>query len=89
VSAFVDVGGLVDSMLVAILSSVAGAAASYSTTQSRIKRLEEVTAELKADKASKESLDAVKGAVDRLREDLDRRFDRLEDAIRTMGKPHA
>lgn len=89
VSAFVGVGGLVDSMLVAILSSVAGAAASYSTTQSRIKRLEEVTAELKADKASKESLDAVKGAVDRLREDLDRRFDRLEDAIRTMGKPHA
>ena len=73
----------------AILSAVAGAAAAWATTQSRIKRLEEVASELKADKASKESLDAVRGAVDRLREDLDKRFDRLEDAIRTMGKPHA
>lgn len=73
----------------AILSAVAGAAAAWATTQARLKRLEEVSAELKADKASKESLDAVRGAVDRLREDLDRRFDRLEDAIRDMGKPHA
>jgi HAMP domain-containing protein len=73
----------------AILSAVAGAAAAWATTQARLKRLEEVAAELKADKASKESLDAVRGAVDRLREDLDRRFDRLEDAIRDMGKPHA
>lgn len=73
----------------AIFSAVAGAAAAWATTQSRIKRLEEVASELKADKASKESLDAVRGAVDRLREDLDKRFDRLEDAIRTMGKPHA
>lgn len=73
----------------AVLSAVAGAAAAWATTQSRIKHLEDVTAELKADKASKESLDAVRGAVDRLREDLDKRFDRLEDAIRTMGKPHA
>jgi HAMP domain-containing protein len=76
-------------IVAAILSAVAGAAAAWATTQSRIKRLEEVAAELKADKASKESLDAVRGAVDRLREDLDKRFDRLEDAIRTMGKPHA
>lgn len=76
-------------IVAAILSAVAGAAAAWATMQSRIKRLEEVAAELKADKASKESLDAVRGAVDRLREDLDHRFDRLEDAIRTMGKPHA
>lgn len=73
----------------AVLSAVAGAAAAWATTQARLKRLEEVAAELKADKASKESLDAVRSAVDRLREDLDRRFDRLEDAIREMGKPHA
>lgn len=71
-----------------ILSAVAGAAAAWATTQSRIKRLEEVASELKADKASKESLDAVRSAVDRLREDLDKRFDRLEDAIKSMGKPH-
>jgi hypothetical protein len=71
-----------------ILSAVAGAAAAWATTQSRIKRLEELVSELKADKASKESLDAVRSAVDRLREDLDHRFDRLEDAIREMGKPH-
>lgn len=76
-------------IVAAILSAVAGAAAAWATMQSRIKRLEEVAAELKADKASKESLDAVRGAVDRLREDLDHRFDRLEDAIRTMGKPNA
>lgn len=76
-------------IVAAVLSAVAGAAAAWATTQSRIKRLEEVASELKADKASKESLDAVRGAVDRLREDLDKRFDRLEDAIRTMGKPHA
>lgn len=72
-----------------ILSAVAGAAAAWATTQSRIKRLEELVAELKADKASKESLDAVRSAVDRLREDLDKRFDRLEDAIKSMGHPHA
>lgn len=76
-------------VVAAVLSAVAGAAAAWATTQARLKRLEEVSAELKADKASKESLDAVRGAVDRLREDLDRRFDRLEDAIRDMGKPHA
>ena len=76
-------------IVAAVLSAVAGAAAAWATTQARLKRLEEVSAELKADKASKESLDAVRGAVDRLREDLDRRFDRLEDAIRDMGKPHA
>lgn len=73
----------------AILSAVAGAAAAWATTQSRIKRLEEVAAELKADKASKESLDAVRSAVDRLREDLDKRFDRLEHVIESMGKKHA
>lgn len=71
-----------------ILSAVAGAAAAWATTQSRIKRLEELVAELKADKASKESLDAVRSAVDRLREDLDKRFDRLEDAIKSMGHQH-
>jgi hypothetical protein len=78
----------VEQIAAAILSAVAGAAAAWATTQSRIKRLEEVSAELKADKASKESLDAVRSAVDRLREDLDKRFDRLEDAIKSMGKSH-
>jgi len=73
----------------AIFSAVAGAATAWATTQSRIKRLEELANELKADKASKESLDAVRSAVDRLREDLDKRFDRLEDAIKSMGKPYA
>jgi HAMP domain-containing protein len=80
---------VIETIATASLSAVAGAAAAWATTQARIKRLEEVSAELKADKASKESLDAVRSAVDRLREDLDRRFDRLEDAIRDMGKPHA
>ena len=54
--------------------------------QSRVARVEELVAELKADKASKESLDAVRDAVDRLRDDLDKRFDRIEIAIHAIGK---
>jgi enoyl-[acyl-carrier-protein] reductase (NADH) len=70
----------------AVLSAVAGAAAAWATLQSRVTRVEELVAELKADKASKESLDAVRDAVDRLRDDLDKRFDRIELAIHAIGK---
>jgi HAMP domain-containing protein len=74
-----------ETILTAAMSSVAGGAAAWATLQARTKRLEELVAELKADKASKESLDAVKGAVDRLREELDRRFDRLDAALQKLG----
>lgn len=76
---------MIETIATACISSVAGGAAAWATLQARVRRVEEVTAELKADKASKESLDAVRGAVDRLREDLDRRFDRLEIVIAKSG----
>jgi HAMP domain-containing protein len=72
-------------MIAGILSGIGGGAAAWATLQARTRRLEELVAELKADKASKESLDAVRGAVDRLREDLDRRFDRLDAALHKLG----
>lgn len=76
---------MIETIVTAAMSSVAGGAAAWATLQARVRRLEEVVSELKADKASKESLDAVKGAVDRLREDLDRRFDRLETVLTKIG----
>lgn len=76
---------MIETIVTAAMSSVAGGAAAWATLQARVRRVEELVAELKADKASKESLDAVKGAVDRLREDLDRRFDRLEAALLKIG----
>lgn len=76
---------MIETIVTASISSVVGGAAAWATLQARVGRLEEVVAELKADKASKESLDAVKGAVDRLREDLDRRFDRLETVLTKFG----
>ena len=77
---------MIETIVTAAMSSVAGGAAAWATLQARVRRLEEVVSELKADKASKESLDAVKGAVDRLREDLDRRFDRLETVLTKIGE---
>ena len=76
---------MIETIVTAAMSSVAGGAAAWATLQARVRRLEEGVSELKADKASKESLDAVKGAVDRLREDLDRRFDRLETVLTKIG----
>lgn len=71
-------GVRVETIVTAGLSAIAGGAAAWATLQARMRRVEELVAELKADKASKESLDAVRSAVDRLRDDLDRRFDKLE-----------
>lgn len=76
---------MIETIVTAAMSSVAGGAAAWATLQARVRRLEEIVAELKADKASKESLDAVRGAVDRLREDLDHRFDRLEMVLNKLG----
>lgn len=76
---------MIETIVTAAMSSVAGGAAAWATLQARVRRLEEIVSELKADKASKESLDAVRGAVDRLREDLDHRFDRLEMVLNKLG----
>lgn len=71
--------------MTAVVSSVAGGAAAWATLQARVRRLEELVMELKSDKASKESLDSLKMSVDRLRDDMDRRFDRLEAVISKKG----
>jgi hypothetical protein len=76
---------MIEQIVIGALSAVAGGSAAWAALQARVRRVEELVAELKADKASKESLDAVRGAVDRLREDLDRRFDRLEMVIAKHG----
>ncbi len=79
---------MIETIATAGLSAIAGGAAAWATLQSRVARVEELVSELKADKASKESLDAVRDAVDRLRDDLDKRFDRIEIAIHAIGKGH-
>lgn len=74
-----------ETIATALVSSVAGGAAAWATLQARVRRLEELVTELKSDKASKESLDSLKMSVDRLRDDMDRRFDRLEAVISKKG----
>lgn len=76
---------MIETVATAIVSSVAGGAAAWATLQARVRRLEELVTELKADKASKESLDSLRASVDRLRDDMDRRFDRLEAVIVKSG----
>jgi hypothetical protein len=80
-----------EQIVIGILSAATGGAASWAALQARVRRLEELVAEVRSDKASKESLDAVRGAVDRLRDDLDRRFDRIDAALIkiTEGRSHA
>ncbi len=76
---------MIETIVTALASSVAGGAAAWATLQARVRRLEELVTELKSDKASKESLDSLKASVDRLRDDMDHRFDRLEAVILKKG----
>lgn len=73
-----------DQILVGGLSAVAGAAGAWASLQARVRRLEEITADLKAEKASKEALSVVASSVDRLTQEMERRFDRLEDLLKTI-----
>lgn len=66
-----------------LLAGAAGGGASWAAMQGRIARLDEIVAELKAEKASKESLDAVKASITSMREEMDKRFDRIEAMIQT------
>ena len=72
---------MTEQIIIGIVSAATGGSAAWAALQARVRRLEELVAEVRADKASKESLDAVRGAVDRLRDDLDRRFDRIDAAL--------
>jgi hypothetical protein len=76
---------VIETVATAVVSSVAGGAAAWATLQARVRRLEELVTELKSDKASKESLDSLRSSVDRLRDDMDHRFDRLEAVITKKG----
>ena len=73
-----------DQVLVSVLSAVAGGAAAWASLQARVRRLEEITADLKAEKASKEALSVVAASVDRLTQEMERRFDRLEDLLKAI-----
>lgn len=70
--------------LVSAVSAVAGGAAAWASLQARVRRLEEITADLKAEKASKEALSVVASSVDRLTQEMERRFDRLEDLLKAI-----
>jgi hypothetical protein len=46
-----------------------------------VRRVEEICADLKAEKASKEALSTVSISVEKMQSEMDRRFDRLEDLL--------
>jgi hypothetical protein len=73
-----------EQVLVGVLSAVAGGAGAWASLQARVRRLEEITADLKSEKASKEALSVVAASVDRLTQEMERRFDRLEDLLKTI-----
>ena len=74
----------IEQALVSAVSAVAGGAAAWASLQARVRRLEEITADLKAEKASKEALSVVASSVDRLTQEMERRFDRLEDLLKAI-----
>jgi hypothetical protein len=79
---------VIEQIAVGVLSAATGGAAAWAALQARVRRLEEICAELKVEKASKESLDAVRASVDKLIDEMDKRFDRLEKLLLTLaGKP--
>jgi hypothetical protein len=43
-----------------------------------VRRLEEITSELRSDKASKEALAMVASSVEKMQAEMDKRFDRIE-----------
>ena len=69
---------MLEQIVVAVVTGASGGAAAWTAVQGRVGRLEEKVVELKEEKASKESLDAVKQSITSMREEMDRRFDRLE-----------
>jgi HAMP domain-containing protein len=79
----------IEQALVSAVSAVAGGAAAWASLQARVRRLEEISADLKSEKASKEALSVVAASVDRLTQEMERRFDRLEDLVKAMIAPRS
>jgi len=72
---------MIEQIAVGILSAATGGAAAWAALQARVRRVEEICADLKAEKASKEALSTVALSVEKMQTEMDRRFDRLEDLI--------
>jgi HAMP domain-containing protein len=76
---------VIEQIAIGALSAATGGAAAWAAIQARVRRLEEITGELKAEKANKESLVQLAKSVDDLKVELDRRFDRLEDLLKVLA----
>jgi hypothetical protein len=76
---------MIEQIAIGALSAATGGAAAWAALQARVRRLEEIVADLKEEKASKESLGAVASSMMALRDEIDRRFDRLEDLLKVLA----
>ena len=72
---------MIEQIAIGALSAATGGAAAWAALQARVRRLEEIVADLKAEKASKEALSTVSISVEKMQSEMDRRFDRLEDLL--------
>jgi hypothetical protein len=69
---------VIEQIAIGALSAATGGAAAWAALQARVRRLEEITADLKSDKASKEALAMVASSVEKMQAEMDKRFDRIE-----------
>lgn len=69
---------MIEQIAIGALSAATGGAAAWAALQARVRRLEEITADLKSDKASKEALAMVASSVEKMQAEMDKRFDRIE-----------
>lgn len=76
---------MIEQIAIGALSAATGGAAAWAALQARVRRLEEITADLKSDKASKEALAMVASSVEKMQAEMDRRFDRLEALLLNGG----
>jgi hypothetical protein len=72
---------VIEQIVIGALSAATGGAAAWAALQARVRRVEEICADLKAEKASKEALSTVSISVEKMQSEMDRRFDRLEDLL--------
>ena len=72
---------MIEQVAIGFLSAATGGAAAWAALQARVRRLEEICGDLKAEKASKEALSTVSISVEKMQSEMDRRFDRLEDLL--------
>ena len=76
---------MLEQVVIGALSAATGGAAAWASLQARVRRLEEICADLKSEKASKEALTAVSHSMAALQAEIDRRFDRLEDLLKLLA----